>query len=78
MKKTRTIPAKRVKKNLYHDEPIAWLPFDSRILGPFEGLFMGFRHVTGIAKIFLEFELIITSVVVLGTLALVVIHTLPK
>ncbi len=57
----------KMKKN---KKPIAWLPVDSRLFGPF----LSFGHVRGIARLFLEVEIILTVAVVGGTVALVVLQ----
>lgn len=56
--------ASRRQKTL---EPIFWLPIDSRL---FPYLFT-FGHVRGWARFFLEVEMVLSILVVLGTLILV-------
>jgi len=56
---------KKVKSRpVHHDAPIHWLPVDSRLITP---LFR-FGAVKGIARIFLEIEITLTILVVIGTL----------
>lgn len=51
---------------------IPWLPIDSRL---FPHLF-AFGHVKGLARIFLELEIAISLLVVLGTVTLVILNFL--
>lgn len=44
--------------------PVAWLPVDSRLFGPF----ISFGHVRGAARIFLLVELFLSTLVVVGAL----------
>lgn len=58
---------KSTKKKYYIDEheyPIRWLPIDSRFITPF----FRFGSVTGISRIFLEVEITLAIIVVIGTL----------
>lgn len=47
-------------------KPVKWLPVDSRLFLPL----FSFGHVRGIARFFLEIEIILSILVVIGTLAL--------
>jgi hypothetical protein len=49
---------------------VEWLPFDSRLIPDI----FSFGHVKGISKVFLTLEIIITFLVVLGTLSLVILN----
>ncbi len=51
-------------------DPVPWLPIDSRI---FPSIF-SFGHVKGIAKLFLQIEMMLSVGVVLGTLVIVILH----
>lgn len=53
-------------------KPIPWLPVDSRLFGPF----LSFGHVRGVARIFLEIEMILAVLIVFGTLTVVVLKLL--
>lgn len=58
-------------------KPISWLPIDSRLLPPL----FSFSHVRGIARFFLQLEIILATGIVVGTLciaALKIILTLLK
>jgi hypothetical protein len=48
-----------------------WLPIDSMFVPNFQ-----FSHVRGLARIFLSCEIILSVLVVLGTLSLVALHFL--
>ncbi len=54
--------ARRLRK------PIAWLPIDSRLFGSF----LSFGHVRGVARAFLDAEIILSVLVVVGTIAVVI------
>lgn len=51
------------------EKPIDWLPIDSRILPS-----VSFPHVRGIARIFLIIEMLLCTLVVFGTLVLVLVR----
>ncbi|MBI5614301.1 hypothetical protein HY947_05225 [Candidatus Gottesmanbacteria bacterium] len=55
---------KRITK---HENDFSWLPIDSRLL---PHLF-SFGHVKGIARVFIEIEMILSVFVVLGTFLVV-------
>ena len=61
MKKNR----KRTKNRL--GKPLAWLPVDSRLIPPI----FAFGKVQGWARVFLEIEIVLALLVVIGTLLLV-------
>lgn len=52
--------------------PIPWLPIDSRLIAPI----FSFGHVRGIARFFLEVEIVLAVLVVVGTLVILVIRVL--
>ncbi len=52
--------------------PISWLPIDSRVLPQL----LSFNHVHGIGKLFLFVELLTASLVVIGTLVLVLLSVI--
>lgn len=54
--------------------PISWLPVDSRLLTPF----ISFGHVKGFARMFLVIEIVLSVVVVMGTLVLAVFKLFNK
>lgn len=51
---------------------LGWLPVDSRLIPPI----FSFSHVHGAAKIFLTVEMILALGVVIGTLAVMILHYL--
>ncbi|MBI5449239.1 hypothetical protein HY948_02870 [Candidatus Gottesmanbacteria bacterium] len=55
------------------EKPVSWLPVDSRLFLPL----LNFGHVKGLARIFLEIEIILSLLVVIGTCAIVVLRLLP-
>lgn len=55
-------------------KPIAWLPIDSRLILPF----ISFGHVKGIARLFLEIEIMLSILIVIGTFALFITNLLPE
>lgn len=59
---------KRKKNRSHHEEPIPWLPIDSRIIP-----LLSFPHVQGAARVFLTVEMCIACVVVVGTLLIVLL-----
>lgn len=65
MKTRRRKPA--AKENIF--EPIWWLPIDSRL---FPGEF-SFRHVRGTARWFLQLELTLAGLIVLGSITIVLL-----
>ena len=52
------------------NKPISWLPVDSRLFLPL----LNFGHVKGLARVFLEIEIVLSLLVVLGTLTVVVLR----
>lgn len=48
---------------------ISWLPIDSRLVTPF----LSFGHVTGIARVFLQVEIILSLLVVIGVFVMVLV-----
>jgi hypothetical protein len=56
------------KKKLYNYSP--QLPIDERIIPDV----FSFSHVHGVARVFLIIEILLSSLVVLGTVTLVVLH----
>ncbi|OGG01309.1 hypothetical protein A2Z33_05340 [Candidatus Gottesmanbacteria bacterium RBG_16_52_11] len=52
-------------------QPLFWLPVDSRILPDI----FAFGHVRGIARIFLEIEITLAILIVIGTLTIVILRT---
>ncbi|MCX6793681.1 MAG: hypothetical protein NTY06_01100 [Candidatus Gottesmanbacteria bacterium] len=53
-------------------KPVAWMPVDSRLFGSF----LSFGHVRGVARIFLEVEMVLAVLIVLGTLIVLVLKLL--
>lgn len=51
---------------------VNWLPVDSRLILPI----FSFSHVRGAAKLFLTVEMILALGVVIGTLAVMILHYL--
>lgn len=51
-------------------KPVSWLPVDSRLFGSF----LSFGHVHGIARIFLEMEIILSTIIVLGVVIITYLH----
>lgn len=47
-------------------QTIAWLPVDSRLFIPL----FSFGHVRGIARVFLEIEIVLSLLIVVGTVVL--------
>ena len=68
MKKSRRKPA--LSSNL--GEPIWWLPIDSRLIPPI----ISFNHVKGLPRIFLIIEIILSSLIVIGTLIIAAIKVI--
>ncbi len=60
---------KRGRRNTHKAKPIAWLPIDSRLFLPL----FSFGHVRGAARLFLEVEIVLSLLVVFGTLTLLVL-----
>ena len=54
-------------------KPISWLPVDSRLFLPL----LNFGHVKGLARVFLEIEIVLSLFVVIGTLVIVVLRLFP-
>jgi hypothetical protein len=63
-------PSKNRRGAPRHHKQIEWLPFDSRLIPDI----FAFGHVKGIARLFLEVEMILAVLVVIGTLILTVIR----
>lgn len=61
-----TIDYIMAKRRRSAKEPVPWLPIDSRLI---PHLF-SFGHVKGIAKVFLQVEIVLSVGVVLGTLVI--------
>ncbi len=61
-----------VRRRKTHDVPVSWLPVDSRLFLPI----LSFSHVKGLARLFLEIEIVLSLLVVIGTLALLAIRML--
>lgn len=57
---------KRTRKSIRTKHVINWLPIDSRLFLPL----FSFGHVKGIARWFLEMEIVLSTLVVLGVLIL--------
>ena len=53
------------------NRPVSWLPVDNRLFP-----FISFGHVKGIARIFLEIEIVAALLVVAGTIVLTVLWML--
>lgn len=54
------------------DSPISWLPVDSRLFSPF----LSFGHVKGLARFFLEIEIVLAVLIVLGTVLYLILYFL--
>ena len=54
-------------------KPIFWLPIDSRLLPSI----LHFGHVKGLARVFLEIEIVLSLLVVIGTLVVVALRLFP-
>lgn len=52
------------------EPPVSWLPVDSRLFLPL----LSFSHVKGLARLFLEVEIVLSVLVVIGTLAVFAIR----
>ena len=52
-----------------NEKPIPWLPIDSRLIP-----FISFPHVHGMARIFLIVEMTLATIIVIGTMMLVVLR----
>lgn len=64
---------KRSRRNTTRgSRPISWLPVDSRLVLPL----VEFGHVKGLARWFLQIEIILSVLVVVGVLALFVLKFL--
>lgn len=50
--------------------PIHWLPFDSRLILPI----FSFGHVKGVARLFLQVEMVLSVGVLFGTLTIVILR----
>lgn len=61
---------KKKKANVYREQPVSWLPIDSRLVLPL----FSFGHVKGVAKVFITIEMILATAVVLGTCVRVFLH----
>ncbi len=55
-----------MRKQTRKIKAISWLPIDSRLFP-----FFSFGHVKGIARVFLQVEIILSLLVVIGVLSLV-------
>lgn len=58
---------KRRRNKASREASISWLPIDSRLISPL----FSFGHVKGVARVFLEIEIVLSLLVVLGTMILV-------
>lgn len=65
MKRSKTKIKQSVASNV-----LPWLPIDSRLLPDI----FSFSHVHGIARVFLELEIILATAVVLGTFVATVLY----
>lgn len=54
------------------EQPVSWLPVDSRLFLPI----LSFSHVKGLARLFLEIEIVLSLLVVIGTIAVLAIRML--
>lgn len=54
---------KRNRKRVHLEQPVSWLPVDSRLVLPL----FSFGHVHGVAKFFLTIEMALAICVVCGT-----------
>ncbi len=52
------------------EPPVSWLPVDSRLFLPI----LSFSHVKGLARVFLEIEIVLSLLVVIGTLTLLALR----
>jgi len=59
------------RKHVRQNEPIPWLPIDSRLFP-----FFSFGHVKGVMRIFLQIEIILAFSVVVGTVTVVVLRVM--
>ncbi|MDO8451910.1 MAG: hypothetical protein Q7S76_03510 [bacterium] len=67
------MPRKRKKRSrriVSRSDQLSWLPIDSRLI---VGLF-SFRHVSGVARLFLIVEIVLALLVVIGTLLLLIVR----
>jgi hypothetical protein len=55
---------------LKHSKSIDWLPIDSRIIPNI----LSFGHVQGFAKLFLQIEIVLALVVVVGAITMMVLR----
>ncbi|KKU82402.1 hypothetical protein A2973_01595 [Candidatus Gottesmanbacteria bacterium RIFCSPLOWO2_01_FULL_49_10] len=60
------------RRRVSRRKPIDWLPIDSRIFPPI----ISFGHVKGLARFFLEIEIILSVLVVVGTVVVIVLTLL--
>ncbi|MBI5018775.1 hypothetical protein HZB58_00700 [Candidatus Gottesmanbacteria bacterium] len=60
------------KRQTHTSGSINWLPVDSRLILPL----FSFSHVRGAAKLFLTVEMVLALGVVIGTLAVMILHYL--
>lgn len=61
-------------KKRSHQKAISWLPIDSRILPSL----LSFGHVTGLARVFLQIEIILSLLVVIGTFGILLVTVFSK
>lgn len=59
----------KTKKRTSSEKSLSWLPIDSRIIPPI----FSFNRVRGISRFFLGIEMLLASLIVLGTLSLVIL-----
>lgn len=60
----------RVRRNESFGRPIDWLPIDSRLIP-----FLSFPHVHGVARIFLIIEMTLATLIVVGTMVVVILRS---
>lgn len=61
---------KRVRARKHYEEPVSWLPVDSRLFSPL----FSFSHVHGVGKIFIAMEMVLAVGVLIGAAFLVILH----
>lgn len=62
------------RRGRVYPHPIPWLPIDSRLIAPL----FSFGHVRGVARFFLEIEIVLSLLVVIGTLSMVIVRLFLK
>lgn len=61
---------KRNRKRVHLEQPVSWLPVDSRLMLPL----FSFGHVHGAAKFFLTVEMLFAAAVVCGTFVIALLR----